>query len=359
VNAPTLDVETIRKRARYYEAEGADIIDIGMLAGKPKPDVVESIVRAVRSEVNKPISIDTLEPSEIKSAIEAGVDLVLSIDRGNMEEVAPYVSNVPVVLLPSNIKEGVLPKGAEERVALLEENIRSAEALGIEKIIADLVLEPAVKPGLMESLRAYQIFQGMDEETPVLFGLGNVTELIDVDSTGVNGLLTALASEVGANLLFVPEYSPKARGSVREVAMASKMMFLAKRRDAPPKDLGMDLLVLKEKTWTELPYDSSIEKVVEVLDAPVEGEYVPDRTGWFKVQIDREKEMIVVTHFPKGQQAPDFIVRGRDVRDIYMTLIRRGLVSMLDHAAYLGRELNKAELALLLGRSYDQDESLF
>jgi dihydropteroate synthase-like protein len=152
---------------------------------------------------------------------------------------------------------------------------------------ADPVLEPAVKPGLLESLRAYQLFRQQDPTTPVLYGLGNVTELIDVDSPGVNGLLAALASEVGANLLFIPEHSAKARGSVRETAQAARMMFLARRRERPPKDLGIDLLLLKEKRRTEAPYDVSVEAGARVLDARGEGGLELDRLGWFEIRVDR------------------------------------------------------------------------
>jgi dihydropteroate synthase len=35
------------------------------------------------------------------------------------------------------------------------------------------------------------------------------------------------------------------------------------------------------------------------------------------------------------------------------------LVTRLDHAAYLGNELAKAEIALKTGKSYVQDNSLF
>jgi dihydropteroate synthase len=61
VNAPTLQLESVRSRARYYEAEGADIIDIGMLAGKSNPGAVGELVEAVQSSVGIPVSIDTLE----------------------------------------------------------------------------------------------------------------------------------------------------------------------------------------------------------------------------------------------------------------------------------------------------------
>jgi len=109
VNAPTLELDQIRKRALYFKSEGADIIDIGMLVNDPKPDRIGEILDAIRTSVDLPVSIDTLDPSEIEAAVAAGVDLVLSVDAGNMEEVAPYVRDVPVVVLPSNMREGLLP----------------------------------------------------------------------------------------------------------------------------------------------------------------------------------------------------------------------------------------------------------
>jgi len=359
VNAPTLETDAIRKRARYYEAEGADIIDIGMLAGRPTPEKIEGIVETVRGSVNRPISIDTLEPSEIEAGVDAGVDLVLSIDSGNMHEVAHLLADVPTVVLPSNMSEGFLPKMAEERVAALRDNIVKARALGLNRVVADAVLEPSIQPGLLESLKTYQLFRQMDEETPMLFGSGNVTELIDADSPGVNGLLTALANEVGADLLFIPEFSPKTRGSVRETAMASKMMFLARRRETVPKDLGIDLLILKEKRWVEEPYDKGVEDVVEFVEAEGDDEFNGDRAGWFKIEIERERGLIVAIHFPFDERKPDLAIRGKDARKVYQTIIRMGLVSKLDHAAYLGKELEKAELAINLGRSYVQDVGLF
>ena len=359
VNAPVLDAGAVQRRARYYAAEGADIIDIGMLAGSPMPEKIEGIVKAVKEAVSLPVSIDTLEPSEIEAAVAAGVDLVLSVDSGNLEEVASAVSEVPVVVLPSNMREGRLPRRAEERVAALRENIERARALGVRKVIADPVLEPPLHPGLMESLKAYQLFRQMDGETPMLFGLGNAVELIDVDSPGVNGLLTALACEVGADLLFVPEFSPKATGSVRETVTAARMMFLARRRGTVPKDLGIDLLILKEKRRREEPYDRSVEAGVEVIEAEEDQSFDWDRAGWFKIEIDRERGLIIAAHFPHGGSDADVIIKGKEAREIYQTIIRRRLISKLDHAAYLGKELEKAETALRLGRSYVQDERLF
>ena len=49
-------------------------------------------------------------------------------------------------------------------------------------------------------------------------------------------------------------------------------------------------------------------------------------------------------------------IAGESAREVMDTLIELELVSRLDHAAYLGRELEKAELALRFNRSYAQDD---
>jgi len=209
------------------------------------------------------------------------------------------------------------------------------------------------------ALESYRLFRESHLRVPLLFGIGNATELIDADSTGVNAALTALAREAGANMLHVPEYSVKARGSVAEVARASRMMFVAERKGSTPKDLGIDLLVLKEKRWKEEPYEPSVESSAEVVVGTGNGEYKPDEAGWFKVQVDRGAGQIVALHYPPGREEPATIVKGSDAAEVYQTIMRLGLVTRLDHAAYLGKELGKASIALRLGRSYQQDVDLF
>jgi len=359
VNAPTLSLREIAKRAKYYESQGADVIDVGMLAGDPKPETIGPIVAAIREAVSLPISIDTLNPEEIRAAADAGVDLILSLDAGNMEAAAPHISGQAVVVLPTDMSRGYLPRTPEARVKALEENIERAVELGLHRIIGDLVVEPLLRPGLMDALESYRRFRALHPEVPLLFGIGNATELIDADSQGVNAALTALAREAGANMLHVPEYSVKARGSVAEVVQASRMMYLAEAKGTSPKDLGLDLLILKEKRWREEAYDAGAEAHAEVVRGVGEKDFKPDKKGWFKVQVDREAGEIVAAHYRPGEDEPSTVIRGCDAREVYQTIIRLNLVSKLDHAAYLGKELEKAAVALKLGRSYTQDEELF
>lgn len=359
VNAPNLSLQEIRDKALYFETHGANIIDIGMLASNPQPNTIPKIIDTLRDAVDLPLSIDTLNVDEIKASIDAGIDMILSVDHGNIDEVAPLVSDEAIVVLPTNMSKGILPKTAEERVTSLTDVVRRLREIGVEKIIGDLVVEPLLNPGLMEGLKAYHLFNKAHPELLLLFGVGNAVELIDADSPGVHAALIALAREAGTNILHVPEYSVKARGSVSEAVNAAHMMFLAEKRGTVLKDLGLDLLLLKEKRWKELYYNASEEEKTRILQGFGETEYYPDKTGWFKIQIDREAKQIIATHYPNGSDKPNAIIKGVDSRTIYQTIIREKLISKHDHAAYLGKELEKAAIALKLGRSYVQDSPLF
>ncbi|HUV34495.1 MAG TPA: dihydropteroate synthase-like protein [Candidatus Desulfaltia sp.] len=359
VNAPTLTLKQIVDRAKYYQSQGAQVIDIGMLAGNPRPETLAPIIDALRDAVDLPLSVDTLDPSEIRAAVDAGIDMILSVDAGNLDAAAPHIGDQAVVVLPTDMSRGHLPRTAGERVHALAQNIERARELGLNKIIGDLVVEPLLRPGLLTALESYRLFKNSHPEVPLLFGIGNATELIDADSTGVNAALTALAREAGACMLHVPEYSVKARGSVAEVVRASRMMYVAERRGSVLKDLGLDLLVLKEKRWKEEAYEPGVEASAEMVHGSENDDYKPDEAGWFKVQVDRGAGKIVALHYPPGRKEPATIVKGGDAREVYQTIVRLGLVTKLDHAAYLGKELAKASIALRLGRSYQQDVDLF
>ncbi len=138
VDASLLNDEEIQRLAKRYVRSGADIIDVGMVAGESSPKDAMRVVAAVKAAVNVPVSIDSLDPVEIKAAVEAGADLVLSMDAGNMKAIAPFIGNVAVVAIPSNQKEGIFPKQAQERVQLLEEIIFEAKSLGVTKVFRRL-----------------------------------------------------------------------------------------------------------------------------------------------------------------------------------------------------------------------------
>ncbi|MCW4000898.1 MAG: dihydropteroate synthase-like protein [Candidatus Bathyarchaeota archaeon] len=356
VDAPLLETAEIARLAKRFVAGGANIIDVGMVAGQCLPAEAKRAVAAVKAAVDVPVSIDSLNPVEIKAAVEAGVDLILSADAGNLKAIAPYAQDTAVVVIPTNQRRGIFPTTPAARVHMLERLIKQAKQLGFKRIIGDLILAPT---NILDSYVAFQQFSGRNPDVPLLIGIANVVELFDADSVGLNALLARLASEVNVGVLLVTEATPKARGSVAEAAAASKMMFLAKQRSSVPRDLGVDLLILKEKTNPDTAPPVDISKV-PLTQNPTPATVTVDPCGVFRIMVDRDGGSVVALHYASvDAPEPLHVVRGADGAVVLAELLRRGWVSRLEHAGYLGLELAKAEVALRVGRGYVQDAALF
>ena len=339
VGATELDPAALEKRIEAFIARGADIIDLGASLNT-EAGQVERTVALAKARTEVPISIDTLDPVLIKEGIEAGADLVLSLNGTNMESAGPAVAKAGASAV-------VIPDEGESLESLIR-NIEAARRLGIKKLIADPVLDP-VGHNITESIVRYRDFHRKYPEIPVFFGVGNVTELMDVDTIGVNAVLCGIGAEVGASILFTPEFSDKAQGSIEELKRASEMMQLSKTRESSPKDLGLDLLRIKEKRRRPdgpLPENAVMAKASKNWRVdpagPIRIWIVPDRV--------RGNGGLIVAEHEKAS------VTGKSAGEIMNTLLELELVTRLDHAAYLGRELERAELALRFNRSYAQDD---
>jgi tetrahydromethanopterin S-methyltransferase subunit A len=81
---------------------------------------------------------------------------------------------------------------------------------------------------------------------------------------------------------------------------------------------------------------------------------IPDPAGYFVVYPDRSRGLLSLEHY-RNDGLLDAILEGSTAAELYTGAIERRLVSRLDHAAYLGRELARAERALVLGEPYLQD----
>jgi len=356
VDASVLSETELRKKARNFVESGAGIIDVGMVAGGGNPSKAKLAVKMARRTVSTPVSIDTSDTEEIKAAVKAGADLILSINAENMKDISKFAREIPVVVTPVDVTRNC-PTNIDKKIEQLEGNLNLAKQLGFRKLIADPILVPIFTPNLTESLVAYYKFRERNPNIPIMFGAGNVTELMDADSNGANLLLASIAYDLNANIVLTTEASNKTLGCIRELSTSIKMTMLARERSSPPKDLGLDLLVIKEKLRREEEYNRAICKYAREI--PVrKRKFVYDPIGCFKVIVDRDRGCIVVCHYKYDREKPDVVIRGTDSLEISTTIIESGLLSRFDHAAYLGIELTKAQIALETGKSYVQDNTL-
>lgn len=104
----------------------------------------------------------------------------------------------------------------------------------------------------------------------------------------------------------------------------------------------------------------SVNKSLEV-NIPVRkiSGHLPDKTtldpkGYFLIFADGLHSSLTLEHYTNNGVL-DTRIEGRSATELYLTAIEEGLVSRLDHAAYLGRELTRAEECLKTSRPYVQD----
>jgi tetrahydromethanopterin S-methyltransferase subunit A len=83
---------------------------------------------------------------------------------------------------------------------------------------------------------------------------------------------------------------------------------------------------------------------------------VPDPAGFFVVYPDPRCQHLILEHYTTAGVL-DGVIEGRTSASVYRAAIDRQWVSRLDHAAYLGGELARAELSLKTGAEYVQDRA--
>jgi dihydropteroate synthase len=166
-----------------------------------------------------------------------------------------------------------------------------------------------------------------------MMGIGNITELTAADSTGVNAVLIAICQEVGVKAVLTTEVIPWARGSVREIDVARRLMYYAIRNREVPKRIDDRLVTLKDPKILAYSEAELRELAARVTD--------PN----FRIFTDRD----TITVFNNT-----LFVRGTDPMEIFAQLG----VDEATHAFYLGRELMKAKTAITLGKTYRQEGAL-
>ncbi len=318
-NAPKLSREAIRAAAEYYRESGADVIDLGCTPGLPFPALGE-VVRELRGSGFR-ISVDSFDPGEIRMAVDAGAELVLSVNGTNLDVARELAGRARVVAIP----------GFGEGLDTLAPTLEALERWGVEYLI-DPVIEP-IGFGFTASLERYAEIHRRYPDAGLMMGIGNLTELTSADTTGVNAVLMAIAQETGVRAVLTTEVIPWAHGAVREIDIARRLMYYAVRHRTLPKHVDDRLLTVKDPAILEYSEAELRELQAAVTD--------PN----FRIFTDRT----TITVFNS-----EIFVRGTDIQEIFAQLG----VDEATHAFYLGRELARARLAITLGKTYRQEGAL-
>ncbi|MGC2693316.1 MAG: DUF4346 domain-containing protein [Desulfobaccales bacterium] len=98
----------------------------------------------------------------------------------------------------------------------------------------------------------------------------------------------------------------------------------------------------------------AVSLVVEPVRGYLPARMVSDPAGYFVIYVDRDREILSLEHY-QTDGLLDAVIEGSTAAELFTPAIERGLISRLDHAAYLGRDLARAEQSLKSGELFVQD----
>ncbi|MGB6043443.1 MAG: DUF6513 domain-containing protein [Pirellulales bacterium] len=321
-HAPGLSIDELLSEAAQLAEAGADLIDVGCNPGEIWSGV-STAVRALRDAGHR-VSIDSLRPQEIEAAVRAGAELVLSVNRDNRDAAADW--GCEVVVIPDD----------PTTLAGMDETI---DQLAMARV--PLRIDPVLSPigfGFAESLHGFIETRRRYPDAEIMMGIGNLTELTDVDSAGVNVLLLGICQELGIRSILTTQVINWARTSVRECDLARRLVYHAVRREQLPKHVEPRLVMLRDPDVLEHG-EEKLQKLSEDI-----------RDNNFRVFAEDGQLHLI---------RAGMHLRGDDPFAIFQQVLASD-PKHLDrgHAFYLGYELAKALTALTLGKDYRQDEAL-
>jgi len=320
--APSWTRQAIMEEAARLQAAGADIIDVGCTPGETWNEVGD-VVRALRDEGHR-VSIDSLNVKEIAAATAAGAELVLSVNGSNRDAAADW--GCEVVVIPDD----------PATLGGLDDTIEKLAVAGVP-----LRIDPVLSPigfGFADSLHGYFTVRERYPDAEMMMGIGNLSELTDVDSAGVNVMLLGICQELGIRSVLTTQVINWARSSVRECDLARRLVYHAVRNQVLPKHLESQLITLRD---TRLP------------------EYGPEELSRLAADIKDNNFRIFAEAGKLHLLSRGLHVEGRDPFKMFDEVLAAEPKNLdAGHAFYLGFEMAKALTALTLDKNYCQDEAL-
>jgi dihydropteroate synthase-like protein len=266
------------------------------------------------------VSVDSADLDELRRGDRAGADFVLSLSEDSLD-LAEEMAATPI-LIPAQAGD-------------LEGLCRAIERLlhRGRPVIADPILDP-IPFGFTASLLRYAELRRRLPEVRILMGIGNVTELVDADTTGMNALLFGIIAELGITDVLAVQVSPHCRRAIREADCARRLMHAAQRLRRLPVGIDAGLMALRDRKPLSVTAEEIAETAAQIRDGNFRIELAADGIHLY----NRAQHRVAARAF-----------------DFFSGL---GVEADGAHAFYLGVELARAEIAWQLGKRYAQDEPL-
>lgn len=333
-HATRIPLEEVLREARSMVAAGANVIDIGGVPGESSCRVYE-IVKRLRDEGLR-VSIDSFDRHEVEQAVAAGAELILSCNHANVDWVAAM--GTEVVAIPDTPQD----------LASLDRLIEKLLAAGTRFRI-DPVIEP-IGMGFTASLERFIQVRRRYRDLPMMMGIGNVTELTEVDSAGINMILAAFCEDLGIQSVLTTQVINWCRTAVAEFDAARRLVHHAVSAHTIPRHFSSSLVMLRDARLRSISRQS-LEQLAAALTDPNFRIYAED--GELHLMNSQGH-----WHGPDPFQLYEQAMNSGRTDGTTAEGLRPHQHIDPGHAFYLGYELARAEIALHLGKQYVQDEPM-
>jgi dihydropteroate synthase-like protein len=325
-HAPQLSDVEILRLAQHYRENGADVIDLGCDPGGTWPGVGAAVNMLRQNGLR--VSIDRFNPAEVEAALAAGAELVLSVNSSNVENALRWrdaFADMEVVAIP-------------DTPADLDSLDRTVQALsaGGARFRIDPIIEP-IGFGFAASLGRYLDTRRRYPDVEIMMGVGNLTELTDADSAGINVLLAGFCQELGIRSVLTTEVINWCRSAVKEFDLARRLVHHAVRDKVLPKHVEPGLTLLRDPKLYEIGEEGLRELARRITDRN------------YRIFVERGE-----IHVINGS----IYAHGTDPFVLFDEMRRHDPKLDPAHSFYLGYEMAKAVTALTLGKNYTQDQAL-
>ena len=177
------DVDYLVAEAAAQQRAGADILDVNVgVPGLDEPTLLSQVTRTLQATVPLPLQLDSSDPVAIEAAARgyAGRPMVNSVNgkADNLAAVLPVVARYGCTVVGLTLDENGIPPTAEERLAIAERIVATAESYGIprEDVAIDCLVMAAAtnQDEVREILRAVALVKERLGVRTVL-GVSNVS----------------------------------------------------------------------------------------------------------------------------------------------------------------------------------------
>lgn len=244
-----------------------------------------------------------------------------------------YRQPVAICTLNSDSFRETLVNAYPEQVALI--GSLKTENLGIERLIRNIVANPHIR---------FLILCGMDTQQKVGHLPGQ--SLLALSENGIGDRSRIIGAKgkrpVLRNIdpIVIKHFRKKVEiidmiGTTTVEELSSAIPRLAERNPGPSAP-------------------SEATQSIQIQSGHNPNRMTPDPRGYFVVYPDRSRHVISLEHY-SNEGVLTTLIEGKSASEVYHPVIEKKLLSRLDHACYLGRELAKAEQSLMTGQKYVQD----